>query len=329
MKRAVSLPIRPNLKKPATHDRGCAGLLPRGPRIVAMRATEIEPLEVLRQENNLLKSTIVEAEAAITDLEDGLRQAGIEVPEVDDASLLAAAPSGPEDYWSPALEVAPDNEYVDEYGAISPIPNHDGTACFQWDNTLWSSEGHFRVSYKHMGINRGECRGMTGLWYREWAPGAKDYWSPALEVAPDNEYVDEYGTISPIPNHDGTACFQWDNTLWSSEGHFRYRWKVFKDLRAAIDANEGGLAKGQAAGPPAGVLNYLAGYKHMGINRGECRGMTGLWYREWAPGAKALCLIGEFNNWKPEDNHWARKNDFGTWELFLPDKPDGTPAIPH
>ncbi|KAJ9519994.1 hypothetical protein QJQ45_014719, partial [Haematococcus lacustris] len=263
-------------------SRPPASLLPRGPRIVAMRATEIEPLEVLRQENNLLKSTIVEAEAAITDLEDGLRQAGalgqlvplvplgsipaagcsaklayievlagIEVPEVDDASLLASAPSGPEDYWSPALEVAPDNEYVDEYGAISPIPNHDGTACFQWDNTLWSSEGHFR--------QRSLC-------------------SPAV---------------------------------------LQYRWKVFKDLRAAIDANEGGLAK------------FAQGYKHMGINRGECRGMTGLWYREWAPGAKALCLIGEFNNWKPEDNHWARKNDFGTWELFLPDKPDGTPAIAH
>lgn len=34
---------------------------------------------------------------------------------------------------------------VDEYGPISPVPNHDGTACFQWDNTLWSAEGHFRV----------------------------------------------------------------------------------------------------------------------------------------------------------------------------------------
>lgn len=44
---------------------------------------------------------------------------------------------------------------------------------------------------------------------------------------------------------------------------------------------------------------------------------------------QALCLIGEFNNWKPQDHHWALKNPYGVWELFLPDNPDGTSAIPH
>jgi hypothetical protein len=27
--------------------------------------------------------------------------------------------------------------------------------------------------------------------------------------------------------------------------------------------------------------------------------------------------------------HWAIKNDFGVWCLFLPDNPDGSYAIPH
>lgn len=44
---------------------------------------------------------------------------------------------------------------------------------------------------------------------------------------------------------------------------------------------------------------------------------------------QALCLVGEFNNWQPADGHWALKNPFGVWELFLPDKPDGTSAVPH
>lgn len=40
--------------------------------------------------------------------------------------------------------------------------------------------------------------------------------------------------------------------------------------------------------------------------------------------------MGEFNNWEPRDGQdWATKNDFGTWELFLPDAADGTSAIPH
>jgi hypothetical protein len=45
--------------------------------------------------------------------------------------------------------------------------------------------------------------------------------------------------------------------------------------------------------------------------------------------SQALCLIGEFNDWKPADAHWAFKDKFGVWELFLPDKEDGTPAVPH
>ena len=44
---------------------------------------------------------------------------------------------------------------------------------------------------------------------------------------------------------------------------------------------------------------------------------------------QALCLIGEYNNWQPTDKHWAFKNAFGVWELFLPDNPDGSSAIPH
>lgn len=71
------------------------------------------------------------------------------------------------------------------------------------------------------------------------------------------------------------------------------------------------------------------GYKHYGFNRGTHEGKTGIWYREWAPGAKALALVGEFNSWSPRDTDWAFKNQYGVWELFLPDNPDGTSTIPH
>ena len=48
-----------------------------------------------------------------------------------------------------------------------------------------------------------------------------------------------------------------------------------------------------------------AGYKHYGLNRGTHDGKAGLWYREWAPGAKALALVGEFNDWTPTPEQWA------------------------
>ena len=39
--------------------------------------------------------------------------------------------------------------------------------------------------------------------------------------------------------------------------------------------------------------------------------------------------MGDFNEWDPKTEHWATKNEFGTWELFLPDAADGTRAVPH
>ena len=44
---------------------------------------------------------------------------------------------------------------------------------------------------------------------------------------------------------------------------------------------------------------------------------------------QALALIGEFNNWTPSEEHWATRDVFGVFTLFLPDKADGTQAIAH
>lgn len=145
----------------------------------------------------------------------------------------------------------------------------------------------------------------------------EDFWSPSIEVPAGYAYVDEYGKISPIPAHDGTECFKWDNTLWAKQDHFRYRWNTFKGIRHAIDQNEGGMEK------------FSQGWKIYGFNRGMHEGKKGIWYREWAPNAKALALVGEFNAWTPKDGHWAIKNEYGVWNLFLPDTPDGKSAIPH
>lgn len=54
----------------------------------------------------------------------------------------------------------------------------------------------------------------------------------------------------------------------------QYRWHAYKSIREAIEQNEGGLAQ------------FSQGYKYYGFNRGEKDGATGIWYREWAPGAR-------------------------------------------
>ena len=49
----------------------------------------------------------------------------------------------PEDYWSPQCPPSP--PFTDDYGAISPLPTHDGTDCLKWDESLRSHTDHFKV----------------------------------------------------------------------------------------------------------------------------------------------------------------------------------------
>ena len=63
------------------------------------------------------------------------------------------------------------------------------------------------------------------------------------------------------------------------------------------------------------LMDFAGAYTRMGFNRDP---ETGEWvYREWAPGARALYLIGDFNFWNREANPMQR-NSNGVWELRLP-----------
>jgi 1,4-alpha-glucan branching enzyme len=103
---------------------------------------------VLRRENELLKQTITDAQVSIQELEVSLKDANVPVPDgqpLGGSAAIDPANLQPEDFWSPAIEVPPGYEYRDEYGAITPVPHHDGTECLKWDDTLWSHADHFKV----------------------------------------------------------------------------------------------------------------------------------------------------------------------------------------
>ncbi len=68
-----------------------------------------------------------------------------------------------------------------------------------------------------------------------------------------------------------------------------------------------------------GLLGPISlGHEFFGFNRGTFHDTPGVWYREWAPGALQLRLIGDFNDW----NRWdcpLVPDAFGVHSLFLPD----------
>ena len=66
-----------------------------------------------------------------------------------------------------------------------------------------------------------------------------------------------------------------------------------------------------------GLDSFTKAYQYFGINYDPKK--KGWWYREWAPGAKTLHLIGDFNDWNRE-SHPLKPLDNGVWEIFLADK---------
>jgi 1,4-alpha-glucan branching enzyme len=102
-----------------------------------------------------------------------------------------------------------------------------------------------------------------------------------------------------------------DPWLAPYESALRHRLEHYRAARERIEA-EGGLL-GQAS----------RAHEYFGFHRGEAGSRPGLWYREWAPGAEGLFLIGDFNGWD-RTRHPLTRGANGIWSIFLPDAEHAT-----
>ncbi len=69
------------------------------------------------------------------------------------------------------------------------------------------------------------------------------------------------------------------------------------------------------------LTDFANGHKYYGLHK-LSRGWV---FREWAPNATKLYLVGDFNNWQETEKYEAKRiDDHGTWELKLSEK-----AIKH
>ncbi|KAK2529847.1 Gbe1 [Columba livia] len=94
---------------------------------------------------------------------------------------------------------------------------------------------------------------------------------------------------------------------------FQRRYSLFYNRLKNIEENEGGLDK------------FTKSYKTFGVNQFVD---GGIYCKEWAPGAEAVFLTGDFNGWNPF-SHPYKKMEYGKWELFIPPGQDGYPPVPH
>ncbi len=106
-----------------------------------------------------------------------------------------------------------------------------------------------------------------------------------------------------------------DPSLSPHAGAIRGRIERFRAVLEGIERVEGSLE------------SFSLGHHRLGLSPGVCEGRPGMFYREWAPGAKALYLVGDFNGWDRR-SHPLTRDDFGVWSIYLADE-GGRAALPH
>ncbi len=72
-----------------------------------------------------------------------------------------------------------------------------------------------------------------------------------------------------------------------------------------------------------GEGHWIRAWEKMGARPAELDGVRGYSFVVWAPNAKAVSVVGDFNRWDGRVNPMRSLGASGLWELFLPDLPFG------
>jgi 1,4-alpha-glucan branching enzyme len=68
-----------------------------------------------------------------------------------------------------------------------------------------------------------------------------------------------------------------------------------------------------------GEGTHYRAYEKMGAHLGEAAGRRGVNFAVWAPNARQVSVIGDFNGWNPQPNALGLRGATGVWEGFVPD----------
>ncbi len=64
--------------------------------------------------------------------------------------------------------------------------------------------------------------------------------------------------------------------------------------------------------------NNFESYRFFGAHFTQENGQRGVVFRTWAPHAKAVCVVGDFNSWVPGSHPMLNLEGSGVWEIFIP-----------
>jgi 1,4-alpha-glucan branching enzyme len=165
------------------------------------------------------------------------------------------------------------------------------------------------------GPGGGDSGGGGGVTIRAWRPGA-------AEVSAILEGGDE----SPVALERVHPAGVFEATVPGASVPLRYELDVLYP-----DGNRFRVRDPYALAPTLGDLDlHLVGegrhhelYERLGAHPGALGGVTGTAFAVWAPAARSVSVVGDFNSWDGRLHPMRSMGSSGVWELFLPDVGEG------
>ena len=159
---------------------------------------ELSPLELLRQENELLRETINSADKDIEEIEAQLQVMGpVNILRIKGKAQCCIAL-----HWQGHAACSACNNYLGAKTQLQvDMPQEEGVDVNELEQKLVEED-------------EGDAKAQQEV------DNPEDYWSPVSDPIRAGN-VDEYGLIQPVPQHDGTECLKWDDSLWSHADHFK------------------------------------------------------------------------------------------------------------
>jgi len=158
----------------------------------------------------------------------------------------------------------------------------------------------------------------TGITIRAFRPGAR-----AMAVIPDS------GALQPMRRRDRTGLFEAvlpATVLAKREEVFRYRLEATYPDGAVVTFRDP-----YSFLPTIGELDqhlwnegrHERPHHKLGAHVHQIDGVSGVGFAVWAPNARGVSVVGDFNGWDGRLHMMRSLGSSGIWELFVPDVAPG------
>jgi 1,4-alpha-glucan branching enzyme len=138
------------------------------------------------------------------------------------------------------------------------------------------------------------------------------------------ELIDAAGRSVPVQSiqtHDGLFELTTDQPLQRP-----YRVRVTRETGTTevVDPYQFGPWLGESDIYLLGEGTHLRAYERLGAHMVQMDGIDGVVFAVWAPNAKRVSVVGDFNLWDGRRHPMRFHPGAGIWEVFIPGVPEGT-----